>query len=310
MIRYSSEVTIARPPHAVYEALLDSDRYPQWTDMVDVSFDGADTPRVGMRGRFRLAKGPIKGMLEMELTELDPDRRIVFRGHAPEPRLDGGLDARGRRGPGHASPTPGSSGMHGWRRLLEPLAGREVRERRGGRGGPAEGAPGGRDPYPVSAGSMARDEDRRARATGRRLDRHRPLLRAVGLAAARGAAGQRLSRLRRGGRRAPAAAHRAAPARCAARRRRAYRRLVPLRVTARTRPASCRTLIGHRRAEVAERIAGLQALDARLAALERHLVRPGRALAMLGGPSAACCDAAGAVVGSADGACSCCAPGG
>ena len=68
-------------------------------------------------------------------------------------------------------------------------------------------------------------------------------------------------------------------------------------------------LIGHRRAEVAERIAGLQALDARLAALERHLVRPGRPLAMLRGPSAACCDAAGAVVGSADGGCSCCAPG-
>ncbi len=34
-------------------------------------------------------------------------------------------------------------------------------------------------------------------------------------------------------------------------------------------------LIGRRRAEVAERIASLQALDTRLAALERHLVRPG-----------------------------------
>ena len=58
-------------------------------------------------------------------------------------------------------------------------------------------------------------------------------------------------------------------------------------------------LIGRRRAEVAERIASLQALDARLAALERHLVRPGRALAMLAGPGAACCDAAGAVVSGA-----------
>ena len=67
-------------------------------------------------------------------------------------------------------------------------------------------------------------------------------------------------------------------------------------------------LISCRRAEVAERIARLQALDARLAALERHLVRPGRQLAMLRGPSAACCDAAGAVVDSADGGCSCCAP--
>jgi DNA-binding transcriptional MerR regulator len=66
-------------------------------------------------------------------------------------------------------------------------------------------------------------------------------------------------------------------------------------------------LIGERRAEIADRIVGLQALDARLAGLERHLERPRRTLAVLdvGGP---CCEAAGAVVGSAEGACSCCSP--
>ena len=74
MIRYSSEVTIARPPRAVYEALLDPDLYPEWTDMVDVSFEGGKASKVGTRGRFRMAKGPGKGMLDMELTELDPDR--------------------------------------------------------------------------------------------------------------------------------------------------------------------------------------------------------------------------------------------
>jgi len=65
-------------------------------------------------------------------------------------------------------------------------------------------------------------------------------------------------------------------------------------------------LIAQRRAEVAERMAGLRALDARLAALERHLVRPRRALPILDGPSAACCDAAGAVVVGTAGGCSCC----
>ena len=66
-------------------------------------------------------------------------------------------------------------------------------------------------------------------------------------------------------------------------------------------------LIGERRADVEARIAGLQALDARLAELERHLARPKRALAVVnaGGP---CCNAADAVVGSADGGCACCAP--
>jgi len=65
-------------------------------------------------------------------------------------------------------------------------------------------------------------------------------------------------------------------------------------------------LLAEQRREVAERMAGLRALDDRLATLERHLARPGRALAMLeaGGP---CCDAADAVVGHAGaGGCACC----
>ena len=66
-------------------------------------------------------------------------------------------------------------------------------------------------------------------------------------------------------------------------------------------------LIGERRADVETRIAGLRALDARLAELERHLARPRRELAVVnaGGP---CCSAADAVIGSADGGCACCAP--
>ncbi|HET9852573.1 MAG TPA: MerR family transcriptional regulator [Candidatus Limnocylindrales bacterium] len=63
-------------------------------------------------------------------------------------------------------------------------------------------------------------------------------------------------------------------------------------------------LIEARRADIANRIAGLQALDRRLAGLGRHLGRPERSLAVLGGAS--CCDAAEAVLGvSAD--CACCA---
>jgi DNA-binding transcriptional MerR regulator len=65
-------------------------------------------------------------------------------------------------------------------------------------------------------------------------------------------------------------------------------------------------LLADRRASVADRIAGLQALDARLAALEHHLAAgsPRRELAVLdGGP---CCDAAEAVV-DGDG-CACCSP--
>lgn len=62
-------------------------------------------------------------------------------------------------------------------------------------------------------------------------------------------------------------------------------------------------LIEERRAEITARIAGLQALDARLAGLAGHLERPRRDLSVLDGP---CCDAARAVVGTVEGGCACC----
>jgi MerR family copper efflux transcriptional regulator len=66
------------------------------------------------------------------------------------------------------------------------------------------------------------------------------------------------------------------------------------------------SLIGTRRAAIADRIADLRALDARLADLEVHLADAPRTLAVIDGGGAPCCAAAEAVVGSAEGACACC----
>ncbi len=76
-------------------------------------------------------------------------------------------------------------------------------------------------------------------------------------------------------------------------------------------------LIAEQRRRVADRMAGLQVLDDRLASLERHLSRQGvgqrgartrTPLVMVEG-GAPCCDAAEAVIGAADGACACCSTG-
>jgi DNA-binding transcriptional MerR regulator len=64
-------------------------------------------------------------------------------------------------------------------------------------------------------------------------------------------------------------------------------------------------LITERRAAIADRIAGLRELDARLAGLEGHLQSGRPQLEVLG--NGACCDAAASVVGTAEGACPCCA---
>jgi DNA-binding transcriptional MerR regulator len=64
-------------------------------------------------------------------------------------------------------------------------------------------------------------------------------------------------------------------------------------------------VIGERRADIAERIAGLQALDARLASLQDHLDRPSRSLLVMD-PTRPCCETAGAVARSSEGGCACC----
>ena len=126
MIRYTSEVTIARPPHDVFEALLDPVLYGQWTDMVDMRFDTASPPSVGTRGQFRLAKGPIKGLLDVELTELEADHRLVFRISHPDVEWTA-VSTLEPAGTGTRMTYAGEVRLRGWRRLLEPLAAAEIR---------------------------------------------------------------------------------------------------------------------------------------------------------------------------------------
>jgi hypothetical protein len=52
-------------------------------------------------------------------------------------------------------------------------------------------------------------------------------------------------------------------------------------------------------------LAGLQALDARLAGLQGHLARSPQSLRVMD-PSLPCCEAAEAVVGASEGGCVCC----
>lgn len=65
-------------------------------------------------------------------------------------------------------------------------------------------------------------------------------------------------------------------------------------------------LIAERRAAIADRIAGLQALDVRLAGLETHLQSRRPQLKVLA--DGVCCDAAASVLGTAEGTCPCCSP--
>ena len=126
MIHYSSIVTIKRPPGDVFAALLDPGRYSQWTPMVDTRFLDTE-PRVGTRGDFRFEDGPLKGRYDMEIVELDPGRRLVFRVDGSRLRWAAqiGLEPDGEAGT--RMTYAGDLSLLGWRRLLEPLLAREVR---------------------------------------------------------------------------------------------------------------------------------------------------------------------------------------
>ena len=127
MITYSSDVSIDRPPSDVLDALLDADTYSKWTPMVDVEFDGAERPGVGTTGRFRMAEGPIKGLLEMRIAELDPGRRLVVK--VTHPSMDWtAISTVAAEGAGTRLTYAGELGFKGWRRLLEPIMAGEVRK--------------------------------------------------------------------------------------------------------------------------------------------------------------------------------------
>jgi len=125
MIRYATTIQIERPPGEVLAVLTDPSRFHEWTEMVDVRFDTAE-PRVGTRGTFRLAKGPIKGTISVEIVEFVPDRKVVFR--ITHPTLSW-------RAVSELTPTAsgtellyaGELSLRGWRRILEPLMAGEVR---------------------------------------------------------------------------------------------------------------------------------------------------------------------------------------
>lgn len=126
MIHYSSIVTIKRPPGDVFAALLDPERYSQWTPMVDTRFHDTD-PRVGTRGDFRFESGPLKGRYEMEIVGLDPGRRLDFRVDGSSLRWNAQIGLEPDGDAGTRMTYAGDLALLGWRRLLEPLFAREVR---------------------------------------------------------------------------------------------------------------------------------------------------------------------------------------
>ena len=125
MFAYASEVSVERPPAEVFAAVIDIERWTEWTDMRSVQHDQAGPVRVGSAGTFALPGGLFTGPVRYELTTLDPDRRVVYE--MAHPAFEWRAELRVEPdGAASRLATSGTFKLHGWRRLLQPIIAREV----------------------------------------------------------------------------------------------------------------------------------------------------------------------------------------
>jgi hypothetical protein len=128
MFTWTSETVVGRDPASVGRLLSDPARWPEWTDMKDVSILTEGPLRVGSQVRATMGSGPLRTTVTWEATALDPARLVAFR-TISSGRL--GIDGTYRlaelpdgRTTVHAE---GTVTMRGFLRLLEPLLRREIR---------------------------------------------------------------------------------------------------------------------------------------------------------------------------------------
>ena len=127
MIRYSSQVTIERPPEQVFPYLVEREKQALWSDVpMRMLTDGPFG--VGSRMELSLGRGPLHMSLQLETTVLDPDRRLAFTTVSQGPVLwDGEYRLEPTGSGGTKLSQAGQLRFRGLWRLLEPIAGAEMR---------------------------------------------------------------------------------------------------------------------------------------------------------------------------------------
>jgi hypothetical protein len=122
---YSSQVTINRPPESVFPYLVEREKQALWSDVpMRPLTEGA--LMTGSRFEVSFGKGPISATLGLELTALEPGRRMAWK------TFSGPIDWQGEyriepAGPGSTTLSQqGSLTFKGLWRLIEPLVGAEI----------------------------------------------------------------------------------------------------------------------------------------------------------------------------------------
>jgi len=125
MLTYRSQVMVARPPDIVFRYLIEPARQALWSDVPMRQL--TDGPlATGSRLEVTFGLGPIKARVGLELTAVEPERRMAFRSFSGPIRWDGEY----RLSPsadGTELSQEGQLVFTGVWRLIEPLAGAEIK---------------------------------------------------------------------------------------------------------------------------------------------------------------------------------------
>lgn len=125
MFTYASKVEVDRPVSEVFDAINDIARWSEWTDMSDIRHDGSVPVHVGSTGTFTLPGSPFKGPIRYELTGFEQDRSVTYAIEHPTFAWMAQMTVE-PNGSGSRLASHGEFRLHGWRRLLQPIIGREV----------------------------------------------------------------------------------------------------------------------------------------------------------------------------------------
>ena len=127
MLRYESQVEVARPPATVFTYLVEREKQALWSD-VPMRPLSTGPLVAGSRMEVTFGRGPVKAVVGLELTAVDPSRRMAWMSFSGPIRWEGQyvLEPVGT-GSTRLSQS-GTLAFQGLWRLIEPIVGAELKQ--------------------------------------------------------------------------------------------------------------------------------------------------------------------------------------
>jgi hypothetical protein len=126
MLTYESQVHVERPPSTVFPYLIEPKNQVLWSDVPMKQLTEGPLTR-GSRMEVSFGMGPIKATIGLEMIAVDPGRRMAFRSFSGPIRWEGEYRLSPSDTNGTDLSQEGQLVFTGLWRLIEPLAGAEIK---------------------------------------------------------------------------------------------------------------------------------------------------------------------------------------